>query len=252
MAAPALRIVIRVGTYNVHGFVGRDGQRSVARVAGVIRSLGCRAIGLQEVDSRGATTTLAELEELTEMQAVEGMTIREPDGNYGNVLLTSAPVSEVHRHDLSVPGREPRGALEATLQIASGSPVTVMVTHLGLHRRGRRRQIRRLQELVERTAADRPLVLVGDFNEWWPWAPPLRRLGRVLSGGRGLPTFPAHRPLLALDRVWAGPGSTIRDLRASSNAETRVASDHLPLTADIDFSRFPDVQRVNPILKRRG
>jgi endonuclease/exonuclease/phosphatase family metal-dependent hydrolase len=251
VAAPALAIVIRIGTYNVHGFVGRDGRRDLERVAGVIRSLGCRAIGLQEVDSRGAATTLVELERLTGMRAVAGATITQADGDYGNALLTSAPVSEVHRHDLSVPGREPRGALEATLQIASGSPVTVMVTHLGLHRRGRRRQIRRLLELVERTAADRPLVLVGDFNEWWPWAPPLRRLSRIFGNGRAVPTFPAHRPLLALDRVWAGPGSTIRDLRASSNAETRVASDHLPLTADIDFSRFPDVQRVNPILKRR-
>jgi endonuclease/exonuclease/phosphatase family metal-dependent hydrolase len=225
--------MIRVGTYNVHGFVGRDGRRDVARVARVIRSLGCAAIGLQEVDSRGAATTLAELEELTGKRAIAGATIREPDGDYGNVLLTGETVTEVHRHDLSVSGREPRGALEAILQMTPGPPATTIVTHLGLHRRGRRRQIRWLEELVERVATDDPLILVGDFNEWLPWSPPLRRLRRILKCGRSLPTFPAHRPLLALDRIFARPGSMLGTLRTWTNSETRVASDHLPLTADI-------------------
>ena len=243
--------MIRIGTYNVHGFVGRDGRRDLGRVAGVIRSLGCRAIGLQEVDSRGAATTLVELERLTGMRAVAGATITQADGDYGNALLTDVEVASIVRHDLSVSGREPRGALEVRLGGIDGAAFTVIVTHLGLKRGERRRQTERLVGLTAASDDQRPVVLVGDFNEWWPWAPPLRRLSRIFGNGRAVPTFPAHRPLLALDRVWAGPGSTIRDLRASSNAETRVASDHLPLTADIDFSRFPDVQRVNPILKRR-
>ncbi len=230
----------RIGTYNVHGFVGRDGCRDVARVARVIRSLECSAIGLQEVDSRGAVATLGELEELTGMSAIAGATITETDGEYGNVLLTDLRFAAVVRHDLSVPGREPRGALEATLQMAPGSMMTMIVTHLGLHRRGRREQIRRLEGLVQRIANDCPLVLVGDFNEWWPWSPPLRRLGRILGSGRALPTFPAHRPLLALDRIWARPGSMIHDLRTCADAEARLASDHLPLTANLHVSAEVD------------
>jgi endonuclease/exonuclease/phosphatase family metal-dependent hydrolase len=235
MAAPAIGTVIRVGTYNVHGFVGRDGRRNVERVAGVIRSLGCRAIGLQEVDSRGAATTLAELEELTGMRAVAGATITEADGEYGNALLTDLEVAGVVRHDLSVPGREPRGALEVTLDVDNGSTMAMIVTHLGLRRSERRHQTERLLRIAEPAGADRPIVVIGDFNEWWPWSRSLRELGRVLDDHRAVPTFPANRPLFALDRIWLRPGSMMRHLTSWTTAEARLASDHLPLTADLVF-----------------
>ena len=41
---------LRVATYNVHGCVGMDRQRSEARIAEVIAQLSVDIVGLQEVD----------------------------------------------------------------------------------------------------------------------------------------------------------------------------------------------------------
>ena len=68
------------------------------------------------------------------MRAVPGPTILRGDGHYGNALLTSRPVGDIRRLDLSVPGREPRGALDVTIAVRRGKTVRVVVTHLGLIR----------------------------------------------------------------------------------------------------------------------
>src|ERR1043166_9235171 len=41
---------LRVATYNVHGCVGTDGQRSEGRIAEVIASMSADIVGLQELD----------------------------------------------------------------------------------------------------------------------------------------------------------------------------------------------------------
>ncbi|MEJ2189937.1 MAG: endonuclease/exonuclease/phosphatase family protein [Acidobacteriota bacterium] len=226
--------MIRVATYNVHGFIGRDGRRDLARVAQVITGLECVAVGLQEVDSRGATTTVRELEDRTGMQAVAGPTIIEPDGDYGNVLLTKSRGLDSEEHDLTVPGREPRGAILARLRAAEGVVFTMIVTHLGLRRQERRRQVEMLLDICGSTRIRGPLVLAGDFNEWNPRAPSLRLLRGELGPSRAVRTFPVWRPILALDRIWVRPAHAVRRVRAVRTAATRVASDHLPVVAELD------------------
>lgn len=228
--------MIRVATYNVHGFVGRDGRRDLPRVARVITGLGCHAIGLQEVESRGAAGAVRELEERTGMRAVAGPTIVESDGDYGNILLTTARVLDTERHDLTVDGREPRGAVEARLETEAGAVFTVIVTHLGLRRRERRRQVERLIEVCRRDRVRGPLVVAGDFNEWNPLARTLRRLRRELGRAGAVRTFPAWRPILALDRIWVRAEGTGRAARAVVTELTRVASDHLPVVAELDVA----------------
>ena len=162
--------MIRVATFNVHGFVGRDRRRDLVRTAAVISELECTAVGLQEVDSRTDDATIAALERRTGMRAMSGVTMASPVGDYGNLMLTTGRASEVRRHDLTVPGREPRGALEAKIEIAHESSLRMIVTHLGLRRSERRRQTMDLLRIVARLPAEREVVLAGDFNEWWPAA----------------------------------------------------------------------------------
>jgi endonuclease/exonuclease/phosphatase family metal-dependent hydrolase len=50
-------------------------------------------------------------------------------------------------------------------------------------------------------------------------------------------SFPARFPLLALDRVWAGPCAAVADVRAHRSALALVASDHLPVVARLDPAR---------------
>lgn len=227
--------MIRVATYNVHGFVGRDGRRDPKRIAEVIRGLDCDVVGLQEVDSRGASAALDELERGTGMEAVAGATIVDPDGEYGNALLTTTRILERRRHDLTVNGREPRGAIEVRIEAPSGPELSMIVTHLGLRRRERRRQVERLLEICGNDRLRRPLVVAGDFNEWWPLGRSLGMLRSVLGSSPAVPTFPAWRPVLALDRIWTTPLRPQSRVRAVRTALTGVASDHLPLIADLEL-----------------
>jgi len=225
--------VIRVATYNVHSFVGRDGRRDLARVARVIKSLGCHAIGLQEFDSRGAATALTDLEKLTKMSAVPGATIVTPEGDYGNVVLTDLELRSVNHHDLTIAAREPRGAIEVRLALEGGGGLTMITTHLGLRRSERRRQTQELLQICHRARIDPILVLMGDFNEWWPPARSLRELRRALGPTRSAASFPSSRPILALDRIWSRPCSAVQALRVVDTVLARQASDHLPVVAEL-------------------
>ena len=111
----------------------------------------------------------------------------------------------------------------------------MIVTHLGLKRRERRLQVKRLLEICGNERLHHPLVVVGDFNEWWPLGGPLESLRSVLDPCAAVATFPARRPILALDRIWTTPRGRRSRVRAARNALTRVASDHLPLIADLEL-----------------
>lgn len=230
---------IRVATYNVHGFVGRDGRRDVARVGAVIRELAADVIALQEVDSRGAAAVaghpLDALSAACALTAIAGPTIVRADGQYGNALLTRLPIVDVHRHDLSIPGREPRGALAVRLRVDDADLLAV-ATHLGLLRSERLRQARRLTRAVD-TREDPPTLLLADSNEWWPWARPLRELERWIGHLPTVRSFPASLPLLALDRIGAAGLRQTHRPRAHRSPTTRVASDHLPVVAEVEVER---------------
>jgi endonuclease/exonuclease/phosphatase family metal-dependent hydrolase len=137
-------------SYNVHQCVGLDGRRDVARVARVLSHLDAHLIGLQEVgtDFTGGRKSgqMEQLAKATGLQAIAGHTIELQTGPYGNVLLTSWRVLNSRLLDLSLRGREPRGAIDAELAIG-GETVRVVVTHLGLHAAERRYQVRRLLEV---------------------------------------------------------------------------------------------------------
>jgi len=223
---------VGVATYNVHRCVGSDGRCSPQRVAAVIGGLGASVVALQEVESVLAGDPglhqLNVLADATGMQAVAGPTVLRADSHYGNALLTSLPVRTERHHDLSVPGREPRGALDVELVVA-GCGVRVVVTHLGLRASERRHQGRRLLAVLRRSGTTAPTLLLGDFNEWRPWAA-VRRLMRRRFGRTAAPaTYPARRPLLALDRMWAAPPHSLVSVRTCRSSLCRTASDHLPL-----------------------
>ncbi len=227
-----------MATYNIHGCVGTDGRHDPDRTAAVIRELAADVVALQEVDSRpriGCTSfELVRLAEATGLTPIAGPSIREARGDYGNALLVNRPVLAVRRHDLSVRRREPRGALDVDLDV-DGEAVRVIATHLGLRGGERRVQIARLLELIGEATSDsgRRLVVLGDFNEWFPWSRSFRLLRAALGGAATPSTFPSRRPLLPLDRIWAVPAGAVRRLEVHATPLARLASDHLPLRASL-------------------
>lgn len=214
-------------------------------MAAVIRAMDADLVALQEVDGtpgRGSDSMqMIELAQAGDYRAIAGPTILGPGRHYGNALLTRLPVEDVQRLDLSLPGREPRGAILAHLRTPAGARLRCLVTHLGLAGRERRAQLRMLLPSLD--PADGPVLVMGDFNTW-------SRHGaaeRMLSGRLG-PTprpgsFPATLPLLALDRIWVHPPGLLIALASVRSPATRAASDHIPVLARL---RDPGSNQVSP------
>jgi endonuclease/exonuclease/phosphatase family metal-dependent hydrolase len=223
---------ITVATYNVHRCIGRDGREDPARIAEVLRALDADAVALQELRWRPeqALHVLADLAARLGYTPLAGPTLLRPDGHYGNALLTRLPVEDQRLEDLSVPGREPRGALAAVLGTGAG-PVTLIATHLGLAFGERRRQMRRLLALVRKSS--KPVVLLGDLNEWLLWGRPLRWLRAHFGRTPAPATYPARCPFLALDRIWVEPAAALERIEVHQAPPAGTASDHLPLRATL-------------------
>jgi endonuclease/exonuclease/phosphatase family metal-dependent hydrolase len=226
-----------VATWNVHGFVGASGRRETERIAETLRRLDADVIALQEVDAGPqAEDTFETLGPELGFGAIAGPTLERSDGRYGNLLLTRHPVRRADQIDLSQPGAEPRGAIDVSL-VVEGATVRVLATHLGLTRRERARQARRLADALDADADAHPVLtlLLGDLNEW---RRPLTRTGlgplaRRFARRSRHRTFPARAPLLALDRVLVSPRAARMRTRVASDPATRVLSDHLLLHARI-------------------
>lgn len=229
---------LRVLSYNIHGGIGRDGRADPARILDVLHASDADLIALQEVqdDDAADRSFLRSLERDAEWSVHYGPTMRRKGGRYGNLVLTRLPVLAEDRADLSVPRREPRGAIRIRVQAGAGS-VEAIATHLGLLPGERRRQVRRLCEWLPewpQEAPDNVRLGLGDFNEWWPFGRVHRRLHRLLGHGPRRATFPARWPVLALDRIYVRPRAALRQLEVVGTPPADRASDHRPLLATIE------------------
>lgn len=227
-----------IGSYNIHGCVGADKRYDVERIAGVIRELDCDTVGLQEVDGRpgvqSASMQLQELADATGMTPIAAGTHTVTPSRFRktNALLTFREVQSVRSYDLTFGSHEPRSALDVEL-LVEGQVVRVIVTHLGLGARERRYQVERLLAAMNDIPARRPVVLLGDINEWLPVGRPLRRLHGALGKAPSGRSFPVWAPLLALDRIWSRQPGVVRTFEVHMSPAARVASDHYPVKANV-------------------
>jgi endonuclease/exonuclease/phosphatase family metal-dependent hydrolase len=226
-------IQFKLATWNVHRCIGSDGVKSRSRCAAVLREIDADIVVLQESEStpREAQNALAYFADETYRHRISGPTMVSEDSHYGNALLTRLPVDDVRHHNLSVPGREPRGAIDADLNIG-GERVQLIATHLGLRPAERRHQVEALVPLL-RSDTRQLVMLAGDLKEWFLWGRPLRRLHRLFSATPHRRSWPANRPMFALDRIWVNPRRALQSLEVHDSPLSRVASDHLPLVAHI-------------------
>ena len=233
---------LRVASYNIHRCVGCDRREEPARVARVIIDTNCDTIGLQEVDNhpdrRHDSMQLNFLSQATAMTPIAGSTIIRHEGDYGNALLTRRRILAVKQHDLSYRRREPRGALEVDLDV-EGQMVRVFVMHLGLAPAERRYQVRKMLALLHDIPVEQTVVVLGDVNEWLPLGRPLRWLHGLLGHAPAERSFPSRLPIFALDRVWVRPRHNLLAFEAHRSADSRVASDHLPVKAIIATGPHP-------------
>ena len=221
---------LRVATWNVHGAVGLDRRCDAERIARAVGELDADVIALQEVWlPRGRTADFcALLADASGLHCTFAPTFEKRGQPFGNALLRRAPAVRDEVVDLAVDRREPRNAIDATLDMG-GVHLRVVATHLGLAATERHVQA---GWLAQRIRADgTPCIVLGDLNEWRAVGALAPLLDVVV--GRAPATFPSAFPLASLDRILAQPASVVRERHVPASPLARIASDHRPLVATI-------------------
>jgi len=224
---------LRVLSYNIHKCVGLDRRRDPHRIAGVIREIAPEIAVLQEADkrlgSRPAALPARVVAEECAMAPAAVATTHVSLGWHGNAILLSPTWRMAALARVPLPGLEPRGALIADLE--GGHPLRIVATHLGLRRRDRQRQMTVIMAHLAAMPA-RPTLLLGDLNEWSAAAgfAPLDPYFTLHNPGH---SFPARRPVAALDRIATGPGLSLMASGTCRTGAAGRASDHLPIWGDV-------------------
>lgn len=231
---------MRLVSYNIRKARGLDGKRSPERILDVLNSLAADVVALQEADHRLGRRPSAVPDALiaseTDYQIAPLARNDVSLGWHGNAILVRKDrrIQRVDRYDL--PGFEPRGAVAVTIEDATG-PIRVVGVHLGLLRGSREQQLQTLRKKLNDGHAPRT-VIAGDFNEW-----SARRAGFPLAPDYALapcnPSFPAAYPVATLDRIAHGKGLELDASGVAHAPETRRASDHLPIWADLSNRPVP-------------
>jgi endonuclease/exonuclease/phosphatase family metal-dependent hydrolase len=226
---------LTVATYNVHSSVGRDRACSPDRILRVVAEINPDIIAFQEVSHRPMEGTDGDqftyFRERTGMNAVAGLNLLYDRRRFGNALFSRWPMATRRRIDLSVYGREPRGAIDADIDV-NGQHLRVVATHLGLGPGERRRQVERLGHALNE-GGEQPTLIMGDFNIFGRERRLLNRLGAPIARKDCPASFPARMPLLGLDRIWTRPGMLLHSLAVHRSALAAVASDHLPVVGKV-------------------
>jgi endonuclease/exonuclease/phosphatase family metal-dependent hydrolase len=226
-------MLLRVVTYNVHGFKGCDFRIVPERVLAVLRAIDADCIALQEfVDAAlpAGRTLLDDWAEALQMRGVYVPAFERGGDVFGNALLTRLEILEFHRHHLVIDGYRRRAFLDVVL--GAERPVHVTVVHLGVSSAERALMTAGIEAMAEHARGD-VQVWVGDFNEWRHSGVVSTALRRGFGSSPPLRTFPAVAPVLALDRIWVRPAHRLIESRVHTAPPARWASDHLPLIASI-------------------
>jgi endonuclease/exonuclease/phosphatase family metal-dependent hydrolase len=225
-----------VATYNVHRWTGVNGRGAPdpARAGFVISELDADVIALQEVlRPTGADDPLEALCSALKLNFVFATTRVHKRGELGNAILSRFPIESCSVLDISHSRIEKRGVLAAHFGDADCS-LTAIATHLSLVDRTRTRQVQSLLHHPELNAGTS--VLLGDMNAWRK-CKATRTLDDEFSrhDNHNWPaSFPAPRPVLALDRIYS-MNAEVKEVYSHNTPSARRASDHLPVVARVNL-----------------
>jgi endonuclease/exonuclease/phosphatase family metal-dependent hydrolase len=241
-------------TYNVHGCRGTDGRVSHRRIADVIAAENPDIVALQELDvGRHRSQHIDQAEQIAhdlDMSVHFHPSVQMLEEKYGDAILTRWPL-RLQKAGLlpgwwMLPRLEPRGALWVEVDI-DGVTLQMFNTHLGLIGRERRAQVAALlgSEWIEHQACRGPIVMAGDFNlisrssAYRRISTMLTDVQRTPAGSRPRRTFPSRYPRLRIDYIFVSPSVYVVNVATPVTPLSRIASDHLPVIADLQISHPP-------------
>jgi endonuclease/exonuclease/phosphatase family metal-dependent hydrolase len=161
---------------------------------------------------------------------------------FGNAVLSRHPIVHHAHYDLSWKTCEARGCQR--VDIAFGADrLHVYNVHLGTAILERRYQAGRLKTIVQDRRVGGPKVVLGDFNEW------TRGLATDIltehlqsidlrTHLRRRRTYPGVFPVLHLDHIYYQGTVEVVKLDLPRTRLSLMASDHLPLVADLRVRFF--------------
>jgi endonuclease/exonuclease/phosphatase family metal-dependent hydrolase len=158
-------------------------------------------------------------------------------GWHGNAILVRRDIAICEAQPLDLPTLEPRGAAMAVLE-REGVRFAVVGMHLDLSGLRRRDQVRALLRRCGELEEGQPCVLLGDFNQWGRQSGAMQEFDLPGQGGWRMaptgPSYPSRRPLARLDRIIANEGFSLLSGHTHHSALATVASDHLPVWAELE------------------
>jgi len=230
---------LRIVTYNIHRCRGMDRRTRPERVAEVLRGVNADIIALQEVVGAGPHrgSQIEEIGAALGMGWVMAPTRHLRNHLFGNVVLSHYPIRHHSQHDLSYKTCEQRCLQRVDVDV-DGRVLHVYNVHLGTAILERRHQAQRLATIVCDRHVPGPKLVLGDFNEWMRGltttllSSKLKAvdLGRYMTRRR---TYPGLFPILHLDHIYYDGPLEIVHIELPRTRLSLVASDHLPLVADI-------------------
>jgi len=230
---------LRIATYNIHRCRGLDGRTRPERIIGVLKAVDADVVALQEVVGAGPHGG----GQAEELGAALGMgwimsSARLLRGHqFGNMVLSRFPITQHVEHDLSWKTCEARRMQRVDVSV-NGSTLHVYNVHLGTALLERRHQAERLAAIVTDRHVPGPKLVLGDFNEWMKGLVTSTLSARLNSVDlrdflKHRRTYPGVFPLLHLDHIYYAGHLEIVGIELPRTRLSLVASDHLPLVADV-------------------
>jgi len=243
--AAALRLV----TYNIHkGIGGVDRIYRPERIVEVLERCRADVLLLQEVDEHVPRSRRdRQVDLLGDALGFEhrafypNVLLRQ--GQYGNAVLSRFPLDHQENIDLTRPAKKRRGALHCRFTVPGPrgrTRVWLYNVHLGLAEMERRAQLRSLLAWhgQHRVHPSTVAVIGGDLNDVWGKLGPMVLEQEGFQGLLRRPkTFPAVRPMRPLDAFFLRGPAVISRMDRPNDRLAREASDHLPITLSLKFTR---------------
>ena len=242
-----LLATLKVMSYNIHILnpPSKPGQTDIAATAKVINDAKPDIVFLQEVDKNtgrnGYTGDQAkDLAALTKMNFIFYSSIPVGRGMYGVALLSKCPLKSIKKFPLTKENAtdEQRVLGTATIDLPGIDSITVAATHLQHNSAsGRIKQLKDITNLLGPIRGR--LIIAGDLNEFESSTDFFSIFDAMFTRtckGNCPPTFSAQLPKSVIDYIAFKPSNAFT-INSHKTINESYASDHLPVMAELNFSR---------------